>query len=231
MFLALFRGNWLESLLFSLAIAVGISPELLPLIITINLSRGARIMAQKKVVVKRLMSIENLGNADILCTDKTGTLTEGKVELKSYMDFEGNKDETVLHLGNLCNSYAIDSKNATNPLDLAIINFTKQNKLKGNGYKIIDSLAFDFYRRRMSVIAQKNGDVLLICKGATEEILKICSKIRFKGRDEEITNYLKGIKNRIIKQEEDGYRLILIAQKTIVKKEKYSIKDEREMIL
>ena len=230
-FLALFRGNWLESLLFALAIAVGISPELLPLIITINLSRGARIMAKKKVVVKRLMSIENLGNADVLCTDKTGTLTEGKVELKAYLDFLGNKDDQVLHWGNLCNSYAINRATASNPLDLAIINYSKQHQFKNNSYKIIDSIAFDFYRRRMSVILQKNGELIMVCKGAAEEILKICNKVRFKDKDEDIKKYLHDINARITSQEEDGYRLILVAQKPIAQKEKYSVKDEKEMIL
>jgi Mg2+-importing ATPase len=230
-FLALFRGNCLESLLFALAIAVGISPELLPLIITINLSRGARKMAQKKVVVKRLMSIENLGNADVLCTDKTGTLTEGKIELKNYLDFEGNKSEDILLLGRLCNSYAIDPEAAANPLDLAIFDFANQHKLKTNGYKIIESIAFDFYRRRMSVILQKNGKLTLVCKGAVEEILKICSKVRFKGRDEEIKNYISDINSKVTRLEEDGYRLILIAQKPLSKKEKYTFKDESDLIL
>jgi len=230
-FLALFRGNWLESLLFALAIAVGISPELLPLIITINLSRGARIMAQKKVVVKRLMAIENLGNADVLCTDKTGTLTEGKVVLKDYMDFKGNRDDQVLLWGSLCNSYAIDPETALNPLDQAIINYGQEHKFKTNGYKIIESIAFDFYRRRMSVILQKNGELILVCKGAAEEILKICNKVKFKDKNEDIKKYLNDISQRITRQEEDGYRLILIAQRTISKKEKYSVKDENDLVL
>ncbi|OGY41155.1 MAG: magnesium-translocating P-type ATPase [Candidatus Buchananbacteria bacterium RBG_13_39_9] len=230
-FLALFRGSWLESLLFALAIAVGISPELLPLIITINLSRGARIMAKKKVVVKRLMSIENLGNADVLCTDKTGTLTEGKIELKDFLDFAGNKDKNILFLANLCNTYAINPSNAINPLDLAIVNYAKQHQLKKNGYKIIENIAFDFYRRRMSVIVQKNSEITLLCKGASDEMLKICSKVKLGDKDEDIKIHINAIKNRIKRLEENGYRLLLIAQKPIAKKEKYLVKDEVGLIL
>jgi Mg2+-importing ATPase len=230
-FLALFRGNWLESLLFALAIAVGISPELLPLIITINLSRGARMMAKKNVVVKRLMSIENLGNADVLCTDKTGTLTEGKVELKDFLDFGGNKDPQIITWGNLCNSYAINRATASNPLDLAIVNYTKEHNLKSNGYKIVENIAFDFYRRRMSVILQNHSELILVCKGATEEVLKICTKVRLDHHDEDIAKHLSEIINKITKQEENGYRLLLVAEKKVDKKEKYSVKDEAEMTL
>ncbi|MBN1325468.1 magnesium-translocating P-type ATPase [Candidatus Falkowbacteria bacterium] len=230
-FLALFKGNWLESLLFSLAIAVGISPELLPLIITINLSRGARKMAENKVIVKRLMSIENLGNADVLCTDKTGTLTEGQVILNNYFDLDHNKSEQVLLLSRLCNAYAIDPDTAANPLDLAIMDYANSSKIKTNGYKIIESIAFDFYRRRMSVIVQKNSEIIMICKGAVEEILKVCSKVNRAGQSVEIQEHLSEIKKYINEFEDNGYRLILIAQKAIIKKEKYSVKDEKDLTL
>ncbi|MFA5188395.1 MAG: magnesium-translocating P-type ATPase [Patescibacteria group bacterium] len=229
--LAIFKGNWLEALLFSLAIAVGISPELLPIIITINLSRGARKMAEKQVIVKRLMAIENLGNADVLCTDKTGTLTEGKIELKNYFDFADKKNEEILLLGSLCNSYALEKNLASNPLDKAIYDYSQKYLSHKNGYKIIDNLPFDFYRRRMSVILAKNNKRELICKGAIEEMLKICDTILLNNKIENLSKHLSVIKNKISKLEDDGFRLILIAKKEIPAKEKYSIKDEQNLIL
>ncbi|MCX6742719.1 MAG: HAD-IC family P-type ATPase [Candidatus Parcubacteria bacterium] len=216
--LAIFKGNWLEALLFSLAIAVGISPELLPIIITINLSRGARKMAQKQVIVKRLMAIENLGNADVICTDKTGTLTEGKIELKDYFDFNDRKNEDILFLSSLCNTYAIEKKFAANPLDKAIYDYSKKNLSKKNGYKIIESIPFDFYRRRMSVILSKNNQRELICKGAVEEILDICDFVLIDNRIESLKNHLSNIKNKITKLEADGFRLILLAKKKLRQK-------------
>lgn len=229
--LAVAKGNWLEALLFSLAIAVGISPELLPIIITINLSRGARLMAQKQVVVKRLMAIENLGNADVLCTDKTGTLTEGKIELNDYFDFEDNKNEDILHWGSLCNSYAVDKQFASNPLDLAIKNYAQKHNNKTNGYVIKDNIPFDFYRRRMSVILEKKGAREMVCKGAVDEILNICSFISIGNKHEKIAGHLKVIKDKIQNLEADGYRLILIARKQIEIKDKYKVSDEADLIL
>ncbi|MCX6746105.1 MAG: magnesium-translocating P-type ATPase [Candidatus Parcubacteria bacterium] len=229
--LAIFKGNWLEALLFSLAIAVGISPELLPIIITINLSRGARKMAQKQVIVKRLMAIENLGNADVICTDKTGTLTEGKIELKNYFDFVDKKNNDILLFSSLCNSYALEKNLAANPLDKAIYDYSQKYLNHKNGYKIIDSLPFDFYRRRMSVILAKAGKRELVCKGAAEEMLDICDSILINNKIENISKHLSSIENKISKLEEDGFRLILLAKKEIAVKEKYSIKDEKNLIL
>ncbi|MCX6740017.1 MAG: magnesium-translocating P-type ATPase [Candidatus Parcubacteria bacterium] len=229
--LALFKGNWLEALLFSLAIAVGISPELLPIIITINLSRGARLMAKNQVVVKRLMAIENLGNADVLCTDKTGTLTEGKIELKDFFDFDGQKNENILFLGSLCNSYAIDKNSAANPLDKAIIDYAQKNLKKHNGYKIVENIPFDFYRRRMSVIVSKNGGRELICKGASAEMLKICSSILVDNKIENLAGHLAKVKDKIENLESVGFRIILLAQKEIDTRAKYKVADENKMVL
>ncbi len=125
-FLALFRGNWLASLLFALSIAVGISPELLPMIITINLSRAARLMAKNQVIVKKLMAIEDLGNADILCTDKTGTLTEGKIILRDFFDFEGKENLELLSFAQLCNCHNFGQSRCRNPLDDAIVDYIKK---------------------------------------------------------------------------------------------------------
>ena len=229
--LALFKGNWLEALLFSLAIAVGISPELLPIIITINLSRGARKMAQKDVIVKRLMAIENLGNADVLCTDKTGTLTEGKINLENYLDFTEKQNQTVLLYGNLCNHYTLGQHLAANPLDQSIYEYAKKYLKNKNGYKIIDSIPFDFYRRRMSVIVEKDKKRLLICKGAVEEILAISSKIQLNNEAVPIQNHLKNIRQTLEKLENQGYRLILVTYKEIASQPKYKVIDENNLVL
>ena len=229
--LAIFKGNWLEALLFSLAIAVGISPELLPIIITINLSQGARKMAQKHVIVKRLMAIENLGNADVICTDKTGTLTEGKIELKDYFDFEEKKNENILLFGTLCNTYAIEHRLTANPLDKAIFDYGKKFLGKKNGYKIIDNIPFDFYRRRMSVILEKDGKRELVCKGAVEEILNICNSVFLDNKIEDLNKQINSIKNKIASLEADGFRLILLAKKDIETKDKYKVADEKNLTL
>ncbi len=229
--LAIFKGNWLEALLFSLAIAVGISPELLPIIITINLSRGARNMAEKQVIVKRLMAIENLGNADVLCTDKTGTLTEGKIELKDYFDFQNKKEENILLLSSLCNTYALDKNTSANPLDKAIYDYSQKYLKKITDYKIIESISFDFYRRRMSVVLEKDGKRELVCKGAAEEILNICTSVKFDEKTEEISNHLAIIKKKITDLEAEGFRLILLAKKQIEAKNDYKIVDEKNLTL
>lgn len=232
LFLALWRGDWLGSLLFALSIAVGISPELLPIIITINLSRAARVMSQNKVIVKKLPAVENLGNADVLCTDKTGTLTEGNIVLKDYFDLSGQRDERILRLSALCNSLNLKRNHFSNPLDRAIFDYLKENKKSKllSGFKIIDTLPFDFQRRRMSVIA-RNSEDFLISKGATEEILEICSKVEIRGRQENISRHLKKIKQAIVDQEKQGFKVLLVAKKEITKRGEFSRTEEKEMVL
>ena len=232
LFLAIFKHEWVESLLFALAIAVGISPELLPIIITINLSRGAQKMSRKQVIVKRLMSIEDLGNTDILCTDKTGTLTAGNIILKDYFDFKQNKNEAVLKYSLLCNTFTITKNIAGNPLDEAIFSYAKKNRLNKliDGYKIIDSLAFDFNRRRMSAIAENKSGRLLICKGAAEEILDICSKIKINDEVVPLSSHLAEVKKQALSFQQQGFKLLLVAFKEIEAKSKYEPKDENNLV-
>ncbi len=233
LFLAIFRGNWLASLMFSLSIAVGISPELLPLIITINLSKAARLMAKNHVIVKRLMAIENLGNADILCTDKTGTLTEGKVFLRDFFNFEGKKDLKLLTFANLCNCYNFTKADCHNILDDAVIEFVKKNKYGKKlikEYKFIDDVAFDFDRRRMSAIVQ-NKERLIITKGADEEMLSVCTHVEINERVAPINAHLKKIKAKIKEQESCGLKTLLLAYREIEVKDKYSTEDEKDLIL
>jgi len=228
-FLALFRGSWLASLLFSLSIAVGISPELLPMIITINLSRAARIMAKNNVIVKKLLSIEYLGNIDILCTDKTGTLTEGKIALKNYFDFFGKEDAEIINLSLLCTSHNNKSRNQ-NSLDIAVIKYAEKHKHRSlKDYEIIDDIAFDFKRRKMSVIVE-NKKRIIITKGAAEEMLDACSYININSSKKNIAEYTEKINAEIKKQESSGFKVLLLAYKDIEKKSKYTVADEKKLI-
>ena len=159
----------LDSFLFSLALAVGLTPQLLPAIISVNLSHGAREMAQNKVIVKRLASIENLGSMNLLCSDKTGTLTEGELQLHSFQDLKGDQNEKVLLYASL-NAYY--QKGFENPIDRAIL---AQNKLDLAQYEKLDEIPYDFVRKRLSILVSKSGTNLMITKGALPNVLEICS--------------------------------------------------------
>ena len=233
LFLAIFKHAWIESLLFALAIAVGISPELLPVIITINLSKGAQKMSKKQVIVKRLMSIEDLGNTDVLCTDKTGTLTAGNIVLKDYSDFKREKNQEVLKYSLLCNTFTITKDISGNPMDEAIFYYSKKNRLGKiiKGYNIIDSLPFDFKRRRMGVIVEKNSKCFIICKGATEEMLAVCDKIKIGDKISPLRSRLKTVRKEIAELEQKGLRTILVAAKETESKNKYDYSDETGLTL
>jgi len=166
---------------FAVAVAVGLTPEMLPMIVTVNLSKGALAMAREKVIVKRLHSIQNLGAMDVLCTDKTGTLTEGKIVLEQHVDVRGNPSDRVLHYGYL-NSY--HHTGLKNLMDEAILDHEElEDRLKAKEkYRKIDEIPFDFVRRRMSVIVEEaSGTNTLICKGAVEEVLKLCLRADVEG--------------------------------------------------
>jgi P-type Mg2+ transporter len=233
LFLAIFKHNWVESLLFSLAIAVGISPELLPVIITINLSRGARLMSKKQVITKRLMSIEDLGNTDILCTDKTGTLTAGNIALEDYDDFNQTKNVEILRSAILCNALSASKDIVGNSLDEAILTHAKSHHQTdlSSGYKIIDSLAFDFERRRMSVVAERKGQRRLIVKGAAEEMLKVCQQVELGGKAIALKTHLTMVRQRIQDLENQGFKLLLVAEREIEIKNRYEVGDERDLKL
>ena len=167
------KGNWLEALLFGLSIAVGLTPEMLPMIVTVNLAKGALTMAKRKVIVKRLPSIQNLGAIDILCTDKTGTLTQDRVVLEQHLDITGHTSEDVLSYVYLNSYYQTGLRSLIDRavLDSAVLDAEANCKL-------VDELPFDFQRRRMSVVVDYESDHVLICKGAVEEIYECCSTTR-----------------------------------------------------
>ena len=226
------KGNWVESFLFAMAVAVGLTPELLPMIVTVNLSKGALDMSRLKVIVKRLNAIQNFGAMDILCTDKTGTLTQGKVVLIKHIDIEGHEDESLLHYAYLNSFYQTGLKNL---LDLAILKHDGPAAREiEQRYQKIDELPFDFIRRRMSVVvADDSGKHLLICKGAVEEVLAVSKYVKVKGK---ITNLDK--LHHQLKQDltqtlgQDGFRLIALAYKELPPDKKvYALADECELTL
>jgi len=229
------KGNWLEAFLFALAVAVGLTPEMLPMIVTVNLSKGALGMARKKVIVKRLNAIQNFGAMDVLCTDKTGTLTQGKIVLEKHLDPHGEPSEKVLHYGYL-NSY--HHTGLKNLMDEAILDHEElEERLKAKEkYRKIDEVPFDFVRRRMSVVIEdETGLNTLICKGAVDEVLSLCTRVEING---EIIDVLpaRDAKRRQIADDLNGqgFRVIALGYKEMpgaADEPTYSVKDESDLIL
>jgi len=222
---AIFKGNVVESLLFSLAVAVGLVPEMLPVMINLNLSKGALDMAKKKVIIKNLSSIQIFGAMDILCTDKTGTLTLDKIALLKYCDFSGEEEDEVLKLAYL-NSFHQTGVN--NILDQAILNFHKRSY----NTKKIDEIPYDNIRRMLSVVEQTDGHIRIICKGAPEEIIKRCIKYDLGGRLHELTADAKEKLNEQFKDLSlDGLVVLGVAYKPVNEgKKSYSFEDEKDLI-
>jgi len=222
------QPNFLEALLFSLALAIGITPELLPIIITINLSRGAIAMSRKGVIVKKLMSIEDVGNSDVLCTDKTGTLTCGEVYLKDYFLFNGQREEKVLDFALLAST--LDKEVAKNlPLEAAIERHAKEkNRTLANlkNFKRIAEIPFDFKRRSNSVLVEKDGQCLVLSKGSTETILAHCSRISLGDEEVEIAGYIKNLKEKYINLSKEGFRILSLAYKKVGDRKKITTQDE-----
>ena len=229
------KHNWLEAFLFAMAVAVGLTPEMLPMIVTVNLSKGALAMARKKVIVKRLNAIQNFGAMDVLCTDKTGTLTQGKIVLEKHLDVHGNPSERVLQYGYL-NSY--HHTGLKNLLDEAILDHEElEEALKAKEkYRKIDEIPFDFVRRRMSVVVEdETGLNTLICKGAVSEVMNLCTRVEVEGEVIEVLPE-HDVKRRRLSDElnSQGFRVIALAYKQMPggsDEPVYSVKDESDLIL
>ena len=229
------KHNWLEAFLFAMAVAVGLTPEMLPMIVTVNLSKGALAMARKKVIVKRLNAIQNFGAMDVLCTDKTGTLTQGKIVLEKHLDAHGDPSEKVLQYGYL-NSY--HHTGLKNLLDEAILDHEElEERLKAKEkYRKIDEIPFDFVRRRMSVVVEdETGLNTLICKGAVEEVLGLCTRVEVRGVVIEVLPE-HDAKRRLLADDLNGqgFRVIALAYKQMpgaTDEPVYAIKDESDLIL
>ena len=232
------NGDWLDASLFALSVAVGLTPEMLPMIVTTSLAKGSLAMAKEKTIIKNLNSIQNLGAIDILCTDKTGTLTQDEVILEFPLDVHGKIDLRVLRHAFL-NSYYQTGLN--NLMDKAIINSTlaeqdNDSSLKDltNKYEKIDEIPFDFQRRRMSVIIQdQDGKVQMVTKGAIEEMLSVCRYVEYLGKVWPLTQKLeKIIINQVEQLNEKGLRVLGVSQKTdqdLV--QKCTVSDEKDMVL
>ncbi|CAH8770613.1 magnesium-translocating P-type ATPase [Paenibacillus dendritiformis] len=224
------KGDWWDALLFGLSVAVGLTPEMLPVVVAGNLAKGAATMARNKVVVKRLHAIQNLGAMDILCTDKTGTLTEDQIVLEQHLDINGNPDKSVLEYACL-NSY--HQTGLSNLLDAAILKHTEYSHMI-NRYTKLDEIPFDFNRRRMSVVLRASQEEhLLVCKGAVEEVLDICTHVYEHGQIIPLTADQADKAQRLAREmNEDGLRVLAVAMKrTPSRDEPYGIPDEQNLVL
>ena len=227
------KHNYILAFTFAVAIAITITPLLLPVILSSCLSKGAVRMSKKKTIVKKLDSIQNFGAMNILCTDKTGTLTEDKIVLEKYLDVYGNENIRVLKHAFLNSYFQTGLKGS---IDEAVINRALKNNLSNltNEFKKIDEIPFDFTRRRLSVVVEDaEGDKLLITKGAVEEILNICTTIDFEHEIMPITKEIKdNIKQIASKMNEEGLRVVAVCQKKNINNvEFFSVKDEAQMSL
>ncbi len=226
------KGDWGQAFFFAIAVAVGLTPEMLPMIITSNLAKGAIKMSKKKVIVKELNAIQNLGAMDILCTDKTGTITEDHVVLVKHVSPIGDNCKKVLDLAFLNSNYQTGWKNL---MDHAVINYYEENKLaqKIGHVEKIDEIPFDFSRRRLTVAVNNEGHQLMITKGAVEEMMKICSHVEI---NDEVVPLTESLREKMltvsVDMNQDGMRVLGVAYKKDVHDTAiYSIADENEMIL
>ena len=227
------KNSWLEAFLFAISIAVGLTPEMLPVIVSANLAKGAVGMSAKRTIVKNLNSIQNFGAMDILCSDKTGTLTENAVVLQYHLNIEGKEDLRVLRHAYLNSNFQTGLKNL---LDIAIIDKAMENNFYSLNfeYKKIDELPFDFMRRRMSVLLEdKSGKVQLITKGALTEMLQVCKWVEYDGKVVELTDEMKKkAEETALKLNAEGMRVLALAQKNNIDISKTITKDiEKDMVL
>lgn len=225
---ALLQRPWLESFLFAVALAVGLTPELLPMVVSVTLSRGALHMAKKRVIVKRLSAIQNLGSMDILCTDKTGTLTEAKIRLERHVDATGKPSDRVLELAYLNSAFETGLKS---PLDEAILD---HRHIDVREWKKIDEVPFDFERRRVSVLVEGRDERLLVVKGAAEEIIALCNS--YEDTDNRVqasldASALARISAQRIALETEGFRLLGIAWRQVPRDHQHAVvSDEMELV-
>ncbi|ALE96823.1 MULTISPECIES: magnesium-translocating P-type ATPase [Serratia] len=229
------KGDWSEAALFALAVAVGLTPEMLPMIVSSNLAKGAIAMSRRKVVVKRLNAIQNFGAMDVLCTDKTGTLTQDRIILEHHIDVNGARDNEVLHLAWLNSFHQSGMKNL---MDQAVIRFGRGKPgIEALGrFSKVDELPFDFVRRRLSiVVADENGKQQLICKGAVEEMLEIATHVREGDKTLELDDARRAALQALAREyNEDGFRVLVLATRELDAQrpaDPLSVADERDMVV
>jgi Mg2+-importing ATPase len=227
------KGDWMEALLFALSIAVGLTPEMLPMIVTSTLAKGAVFLSRKKVIVKRLDAIQNFGAMDVLCTDKTGTLTQDKIFLARHVDVWGDESDDVLEMAYLNSYYQTGLKNL---LDVAVLEHVEiHRELRvGTAFSKVDEVPFDFNRRRMSVVVQEQGQPhLLICKGALEEVLGVCKRVRHGEAEEALTpELLERIVQVTAEFNDEGLRVVAVAARSMIEgRDAYGLADESDLTL
>jgi len=222
------KHNWLDALMFGLSIAVGLTPEMLPMIVTVNLAKGALAMSRQKVIVKKLASIQNFGAIDVLCTDKTGTLTQDRVILEKYVDISGKQSDEVLRYAYMNSFYQTGLRNLLDRAVLAHGEFEVERRCRK-----VDEIPFDFTRKRMSVVVEYEGDHVLICKGAVEDVFKVCSSYQV---EDDVLPLIDVIKQDVLEDyaalSADGYRVLAIGYREFSRdKTTFSAADECDMIL
>ena len=227
------KGDWTEALLFALSVAVGLTPEMLPMIVTSTLAKGAVFLSRKKVIVKRLDAIQNFGAMDVLCTDKTGTLTQDKIFLARHVDVWGQESDDVLEMAYLNSYYQTGLKNL---LDVAVLEHVEVHRELnvGTAFSKVDEIPFDFTRRRMSVVVVEQGKPhVLICKGAVEEVLSVCKTVRHGEQEEALSDELLArIRQVTAAFNEEGLRVVAVAARSMTEgRETYSLSDEQELTL
>ncbi|KQB54132.1 magnesium-translocating P-type ATPase [Pseudomonas endophytica] len=227
------KGDWTEALLFALSVAVGLTPEMLPMIVTSTLAKGAVFLSRKKVIVKRLDAIQNFGAMDVLCTDKTGTLTQDKIFLARHVDVWGEESDDVLEMAYLNSYYQTGLKNL---LDVAVLEHVDVHRELNvaTAFNKVDEIPFDFTRRRMSVVvAEQDQPHVLICKGAVEEVLSVCKNVRH-GDSEHALNddLLARIRQVTAAFNEEGLRVVAVAARPMpAGRDTYSLADEQALTL
>lgn len=226
------KGDWASAFFFAIAVAVGLTPEMLPMIVTSNLAKGALSLSKHKVIVKELPSMQNLGSMDVLCTDKTGTITEDRVVLVEHLSPLGVKDSQVLDMAYLNSHYQTGWKNL---MDIAVINYYEEKKRTPKFSNIIkiDEIPFDFSRRRLTVVVEADGHQVMITKGAIEEMATVCKYAEIDGEVVLLTDELKEKMNEVnLHMNEQGMRVLAVAIKQDVHGEAvYTVEDESDMIL
>jgi Mg2+-importing ATPase len=222
---ALLRRDPLESFLFSVALAVGLTPELLPMIVSVTLASGAVRMARRKVIVKRLAAIENFGSMDILCSDKTGTLTRGQITVDRHVNLRGENDESVIQLAALNSVYQTGLKS---PMDLAVLSHEHPAVTR---YARVDEIPFDFQRRRVSVVVEDGGERLLITKGAPESVLPACAQVELDGAAKPFDPAARAAADDLFRRlSADGYRALAVAYRHVEPQLGYALADERDLV-
>ncbi len=228
-----FKGDWLSAFLFGVAVAVGLTPEMLPMIVTVNLAKGAIDISREKVIVKRLDAIQNFGAMDVLCTDKTGTLTQDRIILKRHLDIYGYDSERVLEFAYLNSHFQSGLRNL---LDVAVLEHVEieERLAPRRGFRKIDEIPFDFERRRLSVVVERDdGQRLLICKGAVEEIFAVSNRFEAEEAAGPLdASHLAAAQAETAALNADGFRVVAVAYKNVARgRDVYAATDERELTL